>query len=89
MSNMFQKQKIQVNGTVDPQFENVRTVFQDNFVKGEEISAQLCAVHKGKIVGSWQIAVLVQLEPMFTSGGGPVGLCQRPKLFRRHPADNL
>ena len=52
MSNMFQKQKIQVNGTVDPQFENVRTVFQDNFVKGEEISAQLCAVHKGKIVGS-------------------------------------
>ena len=51
MSNMFQKQKIQVNGNVDPQFENVRSVFQDNFVRGEEISAQLCVVHKGKIVG--------------------------------------
>ena len=48
---MFQKQNTQVNGTVDPKFENVRRVFQDNFGKGEEISAQLCVVHQGKIVG--------------------------------------
>ena len=83
---MFQKQKTQVNGTVDPKFENVRSVFQDNFVKGEEISAQLCVVHQGKIVGFCQSSYL---KINCTSGGRSVGLSDWPKLHRRYSSDYL
>ena len=47
---MFQKQEIKVSGTCLQKFEPVKEAFQENFNLGEELSAQLCIVYKGKIV---------------------------------------
>jgi len=47
---MFQKQEIKVSGTCLQKFEPVKEAFQENFNLGEELSAQLCIVYRGKIV---------------------------------------
>ena len=49
---MFKKQSVDIGGTTDPGFENVKKVFEENFVNGNEISAQLCIVKNGKIVST-------------------------------------
>ena len=47
---MFSKRKVRVEGSVDPQFLAVREAFQENFTAGEEVSAQVCVLHRGKVV---------------------------------------
>ena len=47
---MFQEQNIAVSGSVAPGFERVKQVFEKHFQSGDEVSAQLCVVHKGDIV---------------------------------------
>ena len=49
---MFKKQDISVQGTVSEGFDLVRKEFEENFINGDELSAQLCVVQKGKIVRS-------------------------------------
>ena len=49
---MFKKQSVDIGGATDPGFENVKKVFEENFVNGNEISAQLCIVKNGKIVST-------------------------------------
>ena len=54
---MFKKQDISVQGTVSEGFDLVRKEFEVNFINGDELSAQLCVVHKGKIVRSSTVRI--------------------------------
>ena len=47
---MFKHQNVDIGGSTEPGFESVKKVFEENFVNGMEISAQLCVVKNGKIV---------------------------------------
>ena len=47
---MFTRRQVSVQGSVEAQFQPVREVFQENFRKGEEVSAQVCVVQDGKVV---------------------------------------
>ena len=47
---MFKKNEVNVEGQVESNFQCVKEAFQQNFLLGEEISAQLVVVHRGKIV---------------------------------------
>ena len=49
-TKMFTPHDTSVGGTVAPGLERVKEVFQRNFRSGDEISAQLCVVHRGDIV---------------------------------------
>merc|ERR1712227_261264 len=49
-SKMFERKSVEIHGTVVPGFELVKEEFQKNFELGEELSAQLCIVHKGDII---------------------------------------
>ena len=50
IQRMFSKRNVRVEGSVDPQFLPVREAFQENFTSGEEVSAQVCVLHRGKVV---------------------------------------
>ena len=50
---MFSKQNVTIKGSVDQRFESVKEIFQENFSAGDEISAQLCVVQRGKIVRTY------------------------------------
>ena len=47
---MFKQNEVNVEGQVESNFQCVKEAFQQNFHLGEEISAQLVVVHRGKIV---------------------------------------
>ena len=66
-----------VQGTVAPGFESVKEMFQQNFARGAEDSAQLCVYLGDKKVAD--ISISMNNECVSTiirnQGGGPVGLC--------------
>ena len=47
---MFSKRPFKVNGFTEEGFEDVRKAFEENFELGNELSAQLCVVQRGKVV---------------------------------------
>jgi len=47
-ANMFSPQEVKVHGTVAKGLEPVQELFQEQFNKGEELSAQVCVYLKGK-----------------------------------------
>ena len=47
---MFKKNEINIEGQVDSEYHSVKEAFRRNFQLGEEISAQLCVVHRNNIV---------------------------------------
>ena len=53
VANMFTKQEVQVQGTVEKGYEAVKEVFENNFKNGEELSAQVCVYKRGEKVRSF------------------------------------
>jgi len=54
LDEMFTASEISVQGSVAAGFEKVKDVFQAQFQRGEEISAQLCIYRRGKqVVDLW------------------------------------
>ena len=47
---MFTRRQVTLKGFVEDRFEAVREAFQENFNRGEEVSAQVCVVQDGKVV---------------------------------------
>ena len=47
---MFKEIEVNIEGQADSDYYCVKEAFQQNFRLGEEISAQLCVVHRDKIV---------------------------------------
>ena len=79
---MFSKQNVTIKGSVDQRFESVKEIFQENFSAGDEISAQLCVVQRGKIVRTYTFSAeyyLIRTIPAYmmrNTGSGPVGVCE-------------
>ena len=73
---MFTPHDTSVGGTVAPGLERVKEVFQRNFRSGDEISAQLCVVHRGEIVIVTNLKQAMQcyLITRIVLDCGPVGL---------------
>jgi len=54
LEDMFRENKTPVQGFVATGFEKVKEVFQSQFQRGEEVSAQLCIYHRSKqVVDLW------------------------------------
>ena len=71
---MFTPHDTSVGGTVAPGLERVKEVFQRNFRSGDEISAQLCVVHRGDIVINLKHSMQCNLITRIVPDCGPVGL---------------
>ena len=86
---MFKQQNINIGGSTEPGFESVKKVFKDNFTGG---SAQLCVVKNGKIVSFTYILhkwVFFDLSINIWQDCRPVGVSERPWLWRGQPANHL
>ena len=78
---MFSKQNVTIKGSVDQRFESVKEIFEENFSAGDEISAQLCVVQRGKIVRTYFSPeyYLIRTLPAYmmrNTGSGRVGVCE-------------
>ena len=47
---MFTRRQVTLKGFAEDKFEAVREAFQENFTRGEEVSAQVCVVQDGSVV---------------------------------------
>ena len=47
---MFTQRPFKVDGWTEKEYEDVKKAFIENFELGDELSAQLCVVYKGKVV---------------------------------------
>ena len=79
-------QEVEVHGTVKAGFESVRQLFQENFSRGEERSAQVCVFYRGekvKLVKQQNFSIILLV------GGGLVGILLQLSLYRKHFADGI
>ena len=56
-------QEVEVHGTVKAGFESVRQLFQENFSRGEERSAQVCVFYRGEKVKL--VSLSSRISPLF------------------------
>ena len=47
---MFKKKSVKIHGAVADGFESVKDAFETGFIRGEELSAQVCVMVKGEVV---------------------------------------